>query len=54
MVEEKDSIEDILIRIEKVQESQEDLLNKIKNWIVFFGILVICGLLLSFCSVLLS
>jgi len=33
---------------------QTTILEKIKNWIVFFGILVICGLVLSFCSALLS
>jgi len=50
MTTEKNELVEILQSIRDKQKIQIDLLGKIKNWLVFFGILTIIGLIFGACS----
>ena len=54
MAQEDLNLEEFISRMEKNQEVQIDLLRKIKNWVAFFGILTVLGMILASCSALMA
>jgi len=47
-------IEELLSNIADSQNEQTEYLRKIKNWVVFFGVLTVIGMILGSCSALLA
>jgi len=54
MVESEQKMEQLLSEIAYFQKEQTAYLRKIKNWVVFFGILTLIGMIFASCSALLA